>query len=56
MRDRKKHIAFVYEGEKTEKVLVERMQELFFEEIADVMIFSFPACGNIYMIWNKLRE
>lgn len=56
MRDRKKHIAFVYEGEKTEKVLVERMKELFFEEIADVMIFSFPACGNIYMIWNKLRE
>lgn len=41
MRDRKKHIAFVYEGEKTEKVLVERMQELFFEEIADVMIFLF---------------
>lgn len=56
MRDRKKHIAFVYEGEKTEKVLVDRMKELFFQDIADVLIFSFPACGNIYMIWNKLRE
>ena len=28
MRDRKKHIAFVYEGEKTEKVLVERNMRL----------------------------
>ena len=56
MRNRKKHIAFVYEGEKTEKALIERMQTLFFQDIANVLIFSFSACGNIYMIWNKLRE
>lgn len=56
MKDRKKHIAFVYEGEKTEEALVEGMKELFFQDIADTITFHFPACGNIYMIWNKLRE
>lgn len=56
MKNRKKHIAFVYEGEKTEKVLVDQMRRLFFQDIADVLIFPCPACGNIYMIWNKLQE
>ena len=32
------------------------MQEVFFREVAETVVISFPACGNIYMIWNKLRE
>lgn len=39
MRDRKKHIAFVYEGEKTEKVLVDRMKELFFKILRMYLFF-----------------
>ena len=56
MRNRRNHIAIIYEGEKTEKTLVEKMQEVFFREVAETVVISFPACGNIYMIWNKLRE
>ena len=56
MKNRKKHIAIVYEGEKTEKALLEKMQEVFFKDITETVIFSFPACGNIYMIWSELKE
>lgn len=56
MRSRKKHIAFIYEGEKTEKVLIEKMSEVYFANMAGALILSFPAAGNIYMIWNRLME
>jgi hypothetical protein len=56
MSDKKKHIAIVYEGEKTEKALIERLQMLFFADIMETVVISFPASGNIYMLWNKLRE
>lgn len=56
MKNRKKHIAIVYEGEKTEKALLEKMQEVFFKDITETVIFSFPACGNIYMIWSELKK
>ena len=56
MKDRKKHIAIVYEGAKTEKALIDKLLTIFFADSMETLIFSFPACGNIYMMWNKLRE
>lgn len=52
----KKHIAFIYEGEKTERQLIEKMCNIYFQSEGDTSIISFPAAGNIYMLWNRLKE
>ncbi len=56
MGNKKKRIAIVYEGERTEKRLIQNMLKIFFSEHTEILIFTFPACGNIYMIWNELRK
>lgn len=56
MKSKRKHIAIVYEGERTEKELLQKMKEVFFDQIAETIIFPFPACGNIYMIWKRLKD
>lgn len=56
MKSKRKHIAIVYEGEKTEKALLQNMKEIFFDQHAETIIFSAPACGNIYMIWKELVD
>ena len=53
---RKKHIAFVYEGEKTEKALIQKMIQVYFSDISNPTIITLSASGNIYMLWNKLKE
>lgn len=56
MKSKRKYIAIVYEGEKTEKALLKNMKEIFFDQNAETVIFSAPACGNIYMIWKELVD
>ena len=56
IRDKKKKIAFIYEGVKTEENLFHNLQEHFFDEKAECVIMTLPADGNIYMLWNRLRE
>lgn len=53
---KKKKIAFIYEGVKTEKELFQNLNQVFFSEKADVSIISFPAEGNIYMLWARLKK
>lgn len=53
---KKKHIAFVYEGEKTEKALIQKMIQVYFSDISNPTIITLSASGNLYMLWNKLRE
>lgn len=51
----KKHIAFIYEGERAERQLIENLCANFFDAQADVSIIAFPAKGNIYMLWTRLK-
>lgn len=52
----KKHIAFIYEGEKAEHALISSLCRNFFESQANTVIIPFPASGNIYMLWSRLKE
>ncbi|MFG6395021.1 MAG: hypothetical protein K1W24_12700 [Lachnospiraceae bacterium] len=56
IKRKKKKIAFIYEGAKTEKELFQNLTQIFFSEKADVSIISFPAEGNIYMLWTRLKK
>lgn len=56
IRDKKKKVAFIYEGVKTEANLFHNLQESFFNNTAELVIVTLPADGNIYMLWNRLRE
>ena len=56
VRNRKKKIAIIYEGEKTEENIFKNISQHFFAERADIMIMTLPAAGNLYMLWTKLRE
>ena len=53
---KKKKIALIYEGVKSEKELLENVNRNFFCNTADISIFSLPADGNIYMLWERLVE
>lgn len=52
----KKHIAFIYEGEKAEHALISNLCGNFFDDLANTVIIPFPAAGNIYMLWSRLKE
>lgn len=50
-----KLIAIIYEGEKTEKQLVNNLNKCFFED-TELFLISFPAGQNIYMLWKQLKS
>ena len=50
------YIAFIYEGEKAEHALISNLCRNFFENQINTVIIPFPAAGNIYMLWSRLRE
>ena len=52
----KKQIAIIYEGEKTERQLIESLNREFFAPISELVPIMFPAGENIYMLWQKLKE
>ena len=55
--ERNKHrIALIYEGISVEDKLLKNMAENFFLKNVEIEFFSFPAEGNIYMLWSKLKE
>lgn len=56
IRDKKKKVALIYEGVKTEENLFRNLQENFFVNTAELVIVTLSADGNIYMLWNRLRE
>lgn len=54
--DKVKKIALVYEGVKAEENLFESITQNFFADKAEMVVFSLPADGNIYMLWSRLKE
>lgn len=52
----KKRIAFIYEGVQAEDELLSNMQQVYLSEFYEVQTFSFPADGNIYMLWKRLID
>lgn len=52
----KKYIAIIYEGEKTERQLVDNLNKVFFKDISELVPIMFPAGENIYMLWKQLKE
>lgn len=56
IKDKRKKIAIVYEGEKTEENLFKNICQHFFADQADIMIVTLPAAGNLYMLWTRLQE
>ena len=52
----KKYIAIIYEGEKTERQLVDNLNKVFFKDISELVPIMFPAGENIYMLWSKVRK
>lgn len=53
----KEHIAIVYEGEKTEYGIFENIADNFFPpDKTNVVPIHFPAAGNIYMLWKRLKD
>ena len=55
IKDKKKKIAIIYEGERTEKDLFQSISRYFFADRADIMIMTLPAAGNLYMLWTRLQ-
>ncbi len=51
-----KYIAVIYEGDKTEKILFENIKKTFLGNIAEIMVISFPAGENIYMLYKQLKK
>lgn len=49
-------IAIIYEGVKAEKEIFENLNKNFFSANKEIKIFSFPADGNIYMLWERLKK
>lgn len=52
----KKYIAIIYEGEKTERQLVDNLNKVFFKDISELVPIMFPAGENIYMLWKQLKD
>lgn len=52
----KKRIAVIYEGERTEKRLVNNISQCFFSQFTELLPIMFPAGENIYMLWKQLEE
>ena len=52
----KKYIAIIYEGEKTERQLVNNLNHIFFNNISELVPIMFPAGENIYMLWKQLKK
>lgn len=52
----KKYIAIIYEGEKTERQLVDNLNKVFFKDLSELIPIMFPAGENIYMLWKQLKE
>lgn len=52
IRGKKKRIAFIYEGVKSEEELFQNINSIFFAERAEISILSFPAKGNIYICYG----
>ncbi len=51
-----KRIAFIYEGISAEDQLLKNLSSVFFDGQTDVSIITCPADGNIYMLWNRLKD
>lgn len=49
-------IAIIYEGVKAEKELFENIGKTFFSANTEITVFTFPADGNIYMLWERLKK
>lgn len=56
IKDKRKKVAIIYEGEKTEENLFKSIGSHFFEKCADILIVTLPAAANLYMLWAKLQE
>lgn len=52
----KKYIAIIYEGEKTERQLVNNLNNIFFDDVSELVPIMFPAGENIYMLWKQLKK
>lgn len=52
----KKYIAIIYEGEKTERQLVNNLNRIFFDNISELVPIMFPAGENIYMLWKQMKK
>ena len=52
----KKYIAIIYEGEKTERQLVDNLNKVFFKDLSELIPIMFPAGENIYMLWKQLKD
>lgn len=48
-------IAVIYEGVKSEKEIFENINKIFFSKSKEISVFTFPADGNIYMLWERLK-
>lgn len=56
IKDKRKKVAIIYEGEKTEENLFKSIGSHFFGKHADILIMTLPAAANLYMLWSKLQE
>lgn len=50
------YIALIYEGDKTEEILVKNIKKNFFNENVQIKVVSFPAGENIYMLYKQLES
>jgi hypothetical protein len=48
------YIALIYEGDKTEEILVKNIKQNFFNGLIEIKIVAFPAGENIYMLYKQL--
>ena len=46
-------IAVIYEGNKTERILIENLKKIFFLNRANIVFVGFPAGQNIYMLCRQ---
>lgn len=49
-------IAIIYEGVKSEMEIFDNLNKCFFSEKTEFSLFFLPADGNIYMLWERLKE
>ncbi len=52
----RKYIAIIYEGQKTERILIKNLNQCFFADNIELVPITFPAGENIYMLWRQLKE
>lgn len=52
----RKYIAIIYEGQKTERILIKNLNRCFFADNIELVPITFPAGENIYMLWRQLKE